>query len=129
LAAVNSDYLISDSIGIQDYIKNTYGLPSTFIPYGANMVGAINNDVLNEYGLKPFEYNMLIARMEPENNIETILDGVILSNLKESFLVVGNHKNTKFGNYLYQKFCKYENIKFTGGIFEIIQIYTSMGIL
>jgi Domain of unknown function (DUF1972)/Glycosyl transferases group 1 len=119
LAAIKSDYLISDSIGIQEYIKDKYGLPSTYIPYGANIVAKIEEDVIVEYGLKPFSYNMLIARMEPENNIEIILDGVVLSNKKTPFLVIGNYKKTKFGNYLYGKFAKHEHIKFTGGIFDI----------
>jgi glycosyltransferase involved in cell wall biosynthesis len=119
LAAVNSDYLISDSIGIQEYIKSKYGLISKYIPYGADLVTNIEDEVLAEYNLKPLSYNMLIARMEPENNIEVILDGVVLSNQNTLFLVVGNYKKTKFGNYLYKKFGDNQNIKFTGGIFNI----------
>ncbi len=119
LAAIKSDYLISDSIGIQEYLKKKYGLLSTYIPYGANIVNKIEDEVLTEYNLKPLNYNMLIARMEPENNIEVILDGVVLSNQKTPFLVVGNYKKTKFGNYLHNKFNKYENILFMGGIFNI----------
>jgi Domain of unknown function (DUF1972)/Glycosyl transferases group 1 len=119
LAAVKSDYLISDSVGIQEYIKSKYNLSSTYIPYGADIVTKIEEEVLAEYNLKPLSYNMLIARMEPENNIEVILDGVVLSNESTPFLVVGNHQKTKFGSYLYKKFGGFENIKFTGGIFDI----------
>jgi hypothetical protein len=119
LAAVKSDYLISDSIGIQEYLKTKYSLSSTYIPYGANIVKKFDEEVLVEYQLRPLGYNMLIARMEPENNIETILDGVVLANQKTPFLLIGNYQKTKFGNYIYKKFGIFENIKFLGGIFDI----------
>ena len=43
-----------------------------------------------KYGLIKYNYHMLIARMEPENNVETILDGVAISDSKDTFLVVGD---------------------------------------
>ena len=61
---------------------------------------------------------MLIARLEPENNIETILDGVTKSNEDYPFLVVGKHE-TKFGKYLKNKFKNDKRIIFLGGIYDI----------
>lgn len=119
LAAFKSDYLISDSKGIQEYLKNKYNLPSTYIPYGASTIKSVDDKVLKEFDLKAYNYNMLIARMEPENNIEVILDGVLEAKNKTPFLVIGNYNKTKFGNYLYKKFGRVENIKFTGGVFDI----------
>jgi hypothetical protein len=118
LAVKFSDHLISDSIGIQKYLKDKYQKNSEFIPYGANVFLDPNITILKEYELEPFNYNLLIARLEPENNIETILDGAVASINKFPFLVIGKHE-TKFGTYLKQKFGSASNIKFLGGIYDL----------
>lgn len=113
-----SDHLISDSVGIQEYLQNTYKKSSIYIPYGANLVTSTSSELLSTYSLQPYQYSMLIARLEPENSIEMILDGVVASQEKEKFLVIGKHE-TVFGNYLKDKFKGYENIVFVGGIYDI----------
>ncbi|CAN0588242.1 unnamed protein product, partial [Ectocarpus sp. 12 AP-2014] len=57
-------------------------------------------------------------RLEPENNIEVILDGIVKANTSREFLVVGKHE-TKFGSYLKTKFKDYDKIRFLGGIYDI----------
>ena len=118
LAVKRSDHLVSDSIGIENYLKNKYDAASTYIPYGSHLFNAENISVLDEYKLKPYEYNMLIARLEPENSIEIILDGVVQADDNLPFLVIGKHE-TKFGEYLKNKFKDNTNIKFIGGIYDI----------
>jgi len=116
--AVNSsDYLISDSIGIQNYLKNTYGKDSEFIAYGAEVFNNPSEEVFEKYDVKKGNYNLLIARMEPENNIETILDGVVISEKETPFLVIGKYDNT-FGTYLNEKYKNIQNIRFLGGIYN-----------
>lgn len=119
LGVKSSDFLVADSIGIQSYLKDTYAVDSKYIAYGAELFSSPNPKSLLEYDLKPYEYNMLIARLEPENNIETILDGVVLSNNKTPFLVVGKHDVNTFGKYLKNKYKDFENIRFIGGIYNI----------
>lgn len=119
LAVKSSDYLISDSIGIQNYLKDTYQKSSTFIPYGANLFNNPNSQTLEEYNVTPYNYNLLIARMEPENNIETILEGAVMANIKETFLVIGKHDDNKFGAYLKNKHRNNHNIIFVGGIYNL----------
>ncbi len=118
LAVKSSNHLVADSIGIQDYLKNKYSIDSTYIPYGANLVDNYDDNYLTEYGLKERQYNMLIARLEPENSIEVILDGVVLSQKDEPFLVVGNHL-TEYGEYLKNKYLNNKLINFVGGIYNI----------
>lgn len=113
-----SDHLISDSVGIQDYLSEKYKKSSVFIPYGANLFTEADSTRLGNYDLIPFQYSLLIARLEPENSIETILDGVVMSGKKEPFLVIGKHQ-TKFGEYLKAKFALSPQIKFVGGIYDI----------
>jgi glycosyltransferase involved in cell wall biosynthesis len=118
LAIKSSDYLISDSKGIQRYLGETYLKDSKYIAYGATPVLKFSPAILKDFQLKPFKYNMLIARLEPENNIETILDGIVKSNSNLDFLVIGKYDTSSFGNYIFNKFNKFKSIKFLGGIYN-----------
>jgi glycosyltransferase involved in cell wall biosynthesis len=113
-----SDYLISDSLGIKEYLNEKYNADSTFIAYGATLFDNANTHILQPYDLKPYEYNILIARLEPENSIEIILDGVVESDLQIPFLVIGKHLSS-FGEYLKNKYSNYKHIQFIGGIYDI----------
>lgn len=113
-----SDFLISDSIGIQNYLRATYKKDSVYIAYGATLLNSGNVEVIKKYNLKPYEYDMLIARLEPENSIEIILDGVAEANLSRPFLVVGTHE-TSYGSYLKNKFISNSQIQFIGGVYDI----------
>lgn len=116
--AVNSsDYLIADSIGIQNYLDKKYHTKSHYIAYGAELFNDPEQEVIAKYQVQPFKYDMLIARLEPENSIETILDGMENSASKFPFLVVGNHK-TAFGKYLKGKYINDDRIRFVGGIYK-----------
>jgi glycosyltransferase involved in cell wall biosynthesis len=118
IAARKSNYLIADSIGIRNYLSEEYKKDSIYIPYGAIPFENPDASILSNYNLRPYEYDMLIARIFPENNIETILDGVLKANLKRDFLVIGGME-TNHGKYLRQKFGKYDQIRFLGGVYDI----------
>lgn len=130
LGVVFSDYLIADSIGIQEHLKKKYHKNSVFIPYGSNPFESPDEKILNEFELKPFQYNLLVARLEPENSIETILDGHILSQQENNFIVIGKH-NTPYGTFLKEKYKAFSSIKFIGGVYDIdklnnIRYYSSL---
>ena len=118
LAIKQSDVLIADSLGIKDYLKAKYNVDSTFIAYGVETNNTYDDSILKELDVIKNEYNMLIARIEPENNIEIILKGVTQSNNNQDFVVIGNVGN-KFGKYLVKKFKKHKQIKFIGSIYNL----------
>jgi len=118
IAAKHSHYLVADSIGIQQYLTREYGRDSVYIPYGAFMFDTPNPAALDQYGLKPREYDMLIARIFPENSIEMILDGVVRSGRQRTFLVIGGYE-TEYGQHLMKKFGHLPYIKFLGGVYDI----------
>jgi glycosyltransferase involved in cell wall biosynthesis len=120
-AVKRSSVLVADSMAIQDYLKEKYGRPSTFIAYGAELFDNPDDSVLKRYDLHSGKFSMLIARMEPENNIEMILDGVVASKVDEPFVVVGNTKN-KFGTYLVAKYRSEKRIRFLGPIYDSVVI-------
>ena len=113
-----SDHLISDSIGIQDYLKEKYHADSTFIAYGATLFTKPVPQTLENYEVSAYQYDMLIARLEPENSIEIILDGVVKAAVERPFLVIGKHE-TEYGNYLKGKYSGHTQIRFVGGVYNI----------
>ncbi len=117
-AIETSDVLVADSIGIKKYLSETYKATSTYIPYGAHPFTNPNDTVLSEYNLQANEYGMLIARLEPENNIETILQGLTESQYEGSFLVIGKH-DTPYGRYIKNLFQSDQRIQFLGGIYDM----------
>ena len=116
----HSDYLIADNVGIKKYIHDTYNRDSEFIPYGAIAVAIPNPNCLKELGLVPDNYLLSIARLEPENNLETMFDGYIASEIKIPYFVVGNHL-TAYGDFLKDKY-RNTGIIFLGGIFNKLHL-------
>lgn len=102
LAIKFSHELISDSVGIKDYLYKKHKAHSTHIPYGAEVFETPDETILHQYKLQPFEYDMLIARIEPENSIEIVIDGFLSANVKRQLVVVGN-MNTKLGKKITAK--------------------------
>ena len=119
LAAKSGDYLVADSLGIQSFLKKKYKKASTYIAYGAHLFDSPNDDVLKQYQVEPGNYNMIMARFEPENNLDMVLEGVALNNEDQTpILVIGKHE-TKYGAYLKDKFKNNSNIRFIGGVYNL----------
>jgi glycosyltransferase involved in cell wall biosynthesis len=118
LAVLFSDHLISDSRGIQKYLMKKYNKKSVYIPYGAEQLEKHDLLPLKELEIFPYNYYIIIARMEPENNIETILEGIVKSDNSIPVLVIGNTAN-KHGIYLINKFKNNLKIRFIGAIYDI----------
>jgi glycosyltransferase involved in cell wall biosynthesis len=118
LAVKKSDRLISDSIGIQNYLKKKYEVDSKYIAYGSEVFSNPNQKTLQKLDLQPESYNLLIARMEPENNVETIIKGVLKSNVKEPLMVIGDYNRTTYGKRLFEQYGSNEHVQFLGAIYD-----------
>ena len=122
LAAIRSSFLISDSLGIKNYLKNKYNKESRYIAYGSDIFDDPKEQILDNYLVKKFDYNMLIARLEPENNIDVILDGIVKAKDETPFLVIGGYKLNKYGRSLKEKYKDNSQIKFLGGIYNMNEL-------
>lgn len=118
-----SHSLVADSLAIQQYLANKYKVDSTYIAYGAEMIKSKELTILSTLGLTQGAYMMLMARMEPENNIAMILEGFVASNTSYKLLVVGNMQN-KYGQYLQNKYRSDERIVFAGAIYNKVKLHT-----
>ena len=90
-AVKSSTRLIADSKGIQQYLLKKYNKHSDFVAYGATLFDNPDQSVPAKYEVIQFDYNLIIARMEPENNLEVILQGYQKSNTTEPLLLIGNY--------------------------------------
>lgn len=116
-AAEFGDRLVADSIGIKEYLLEQYDKTAIFIPYGADIPDRFEEDIPEHMGLAAGSYMLVIARMEPENNIELILQGWMASD-KERPLVLVGHTGNRFGRYLIERY-RHDNLRFTGAIYDL----------
>lgn len=119
-AALGSDLLIADSSAMQNYLTKHYDNEIVHIPYGATPLTKPDTSPLKEYGVEPGGYNLVIARLVPENNIETIIKGLIRGQEKRVTLIVGDH-TTPFGEYLKHEYHD-SRVRFLPGIFDKHQL-------
>lgn len=117
LAVKYSQFFIADSTVIQNYVDMKYNVSSKYIPYGAEIFANKDECILAKFQVSKFNYHMLMARMEPENNIDMVLDGFHKSNSEKKFIVIGNHHNS-YGKLMYKKYYHDERIHFAGAIYD-----------
>jgi glycosyltransferase involved in cell wall biosynthesis len=84
-----ADEVIADARGIADHVRSSYGRESVFIPYGAPMIEPAN-DRLAELDLHPHGYHLVVARFEPENHVDMIVEGYVASRVAQPLVVVGS---------------------------------------
>lgn len=112
LAALHSDFLISDSAGIKEHLQASYNKESEYIAYGANNFKTPNKEILDKYSVAEYGYSVIIARLEPENNIETIINGYIDSNVSDPLIIFGGINS--YGGMLIEKYKHDSRIRFVG---------------
>lgn len=119
MAVKYSHYLIADNMGIRDYFLEKYGKESRYVAYGADIPEGYHEDCLQEYGLTRDGYLLIIARMEPEYNIEMAIEGYRASGEygKRPLVVVGR-LTTSFGKRLAARYSGDEYVRFVGGIYD-----------
>ena len=125
MAVRYSHYLIADNMGIHDYYKEKYGKESKFLAYGADIHDCFEAELLKDLNLVPEEYYLLIARMEPENNITMAIEGYLHSkeNGRRPLVVVGK-TGTPHGKELVAKYGRERSVRFIGGIYDFKKLDT-----
>ena len=123
-----ADLVISDNIGIEDYIKRTYPWSKTvFIAYGTDTSpSGLSADVpkvqefYERWGLKNKDYYLIVGRFVPENNYETAIREFMTSTSKRDLVIICNHEGNVYFEELRQKtaFDKDPRIKFVGTVYD-----------
>ncbi|ALE07607.1 glycosyl transferase [Arthrobacter sp. ERGS1:01] len=85
-----SDALIADAVGIQDYYTESFNARTELITYGAPILESVGSARIAALGLAPGRYHLVVARFEPENHVDLIIEGFVRSGAKHSLVVVGS---------------------------------------
>ncbi len=102
---------ISDNESIQDYTAMRYGSLSQVIEYGADHTLRVTPQN-SDYDVYPFlkkEYAFKVCRIEPENNIDVILESFARTS-KMPLVCVGNWENSTYGIELKSQYQHHEQI-------------------
>lgn len=113
IAVKFSDIVISDNQAISDYVLSEYGMATSVIAYGGDH--ALID--MGEIPIKKGDYYLSICRIEPENNIDMILDA--FSKSSEKIFFVGNWDASDYGRKLKKKYFEFENIKTVDPVYDI----------
>jgi len=81
--------LIADAQGIADHLWDLYERDAYLIAYGAPILNP-GSDLLSQLGLEPGGYHLVVARVEPENHVDVIVDGYRRAGSDIPLVVVGS---------------------------------------
>lgn len=126
LAVIGSNNVIIDNNKLINYFDEKYHNKALYITYGVDFIPKIgwNQDTSDSYTntpILPQEYWLAVARLQPDNNIETILNAYMKSSTQKPLVIIGGFstdddyektlKNSLNGN-------NGKEIIFTGGIYH-----------
>lgn len=85
-----ADALVTDAEAMRDYYRRRYGQDSHCIPYGARIVDGANAAALDRWGLEAGGYDLVVCRLEPENNVDLIIREHRASGSSIPLVIVGD---------------------------------------
>lgn len=109
------DEIVADNPAIRSYISDTYGKKSAYIPYGSDHVVKADKSLIIPYIL-PSKYALKVCRIEPENNIEMVLEA--FEKMQFPLVLIGNWNNSNYGKKLRSTFSKYPHIQLLDPIYD-----------
>ena len=128
VCSIYAKNIIADSVGIQSFF-NKYLLRKRRVfvaEYGADILNKSEekNRIVKAYFQKlkidiSLGYLLVIARLEPENNLEEIISGYLNSMSSLPLIIIGPKDTPFYKNKLF-KYSSMNNIHFIGGVYDKI---------
>ena len=129
LATLFADKVIVDSREMKNYVDQKYWDKTVYLSYGINPPERIpwNGEVLKQLkkytsiDIQPGNYFLLVARLEPENNIHTIVDAFSRADLNIPLVVVGDFTSKKYQEEVFFKTIKnsiHPGVIFLGSVYD-----------
>ena len=81
--------LVTDAEAMRRFYLEHFGRDSTMIAYGTYVTGSTRPERVQELGLAPREYWLIVSRMIPENSLDTMLEAYVQSGSSRPLVVVG----------------------------------------
>lgn len=113
-----ADVIIADNKVMQGYFKKEYNKDSILIEYGGNHVQnvALSAAAAKKYNIEDRKYAFKVCRIEPENNIDLILEAFKDSNLP--LILMGNWHFSSYGKEIRNKYRDFENLRLLDPIYD-----------
>lgn len=91
VAVKHADVLIADHVKIQNYLYEKYSILPEYISYGVQVSDSFNELLLKPYPIKAKDYFLTVARDEPDNQIDEIIEAWVKSkNVSQKLVIVSN---------------------------------------
>ncbi|WKL47799.1 DUF1972 domain-containing protein [Flavobacterium pectinovorum] len=110
---------ISDNESIQDYTAIRYKTLSRVIEYGADHTMKVlpKSEDFEKYPFLKTKYAVKVCRIEPENNVHLVLEAFKIQT-ESPLVLVGNWKNSDYGQKLKEMYKDVDNIHLLDPIYE-----------
>lgn len=111
---------VVDNQGLQEYITAEYGAKSNVIAYGGDQVSMppMTQELQEEFLCLKQPYYCAVARIQPDNNIDMILEAFAM--MPDKHLVyVGNWDFSEYGRSLKKKYSVKENLHLLDPIYNL----------
>lgn len=119
LAVIFSDMVVADNFFIQKHVKETYNKDSYLIAYGGDHVKKVNEFILDKkFGLNKFQYFLTVCRIEPENNLDLIVQAYESSNTSYPYIIIGNFNSSQYGVNFRIKYKDVKGLNFLDPIYD-----------
>lgn len=117
-----SDTVIADNEAIKNHVLNQYGVSAVLIAYGGDhCISAYGSIPSSDTRFAPGHYFLAVCRIEPENNIKTILRA-FADAPDQNIVVVGNWHSSQYAQNLRSAFTGFTNIEFKDAIYDQVRL-------
>lgn len=109
LAVRHSDAIIADSPAIAEHLHQEYGVTAEVIAYGGDHAKIAPQPPSDPPSDLPQDYALALCRIEPENNVQMILEAFV--DAAKPLVFVGNWDNSGYGRALKARFRNVPHIR------------------
>ncbi|GAA0868160.1 glycosyltransferase [Brevundimonas basaltis] len=120
LAVRWSHHVVADNSAIVDYVRETYSVDSALITYGGDHALSVNG--APHAGL-PSRYALALCRIEPENNVHTILEA-FSHNPALPLVFIGNWARSEYGRDLKARYEGGNSLHLLDPIYDVARLRT-----
>ena len=123
-----ANVIVADSKCVARYVEQTYGKTPIFLAYGTASISSPptwDQSLMNKWRpglsnlLEPDDYYLVLARMEPDNNIDKIIQGFTLSRTTRKLLLVGPCISREYLSRLKKLAGKDDRVVFAGAVYDL----------
>lgn len=118
-----SHEVVADNQGIADYLSDAYDITPKVIAYGGDHAALppVKPCAASSVDLYPTGYALALCRIEPENNIDMILEAFASS--PRDLVFVGNWDSSDYGRRLRRRYAAYANLRLLDPIYDPENLY------